>query len=76
METDAEAGGAPPSLSEIEMERRAMADALTDKGSNATARERSPDGSAKKNGRHPFMTALVLIILRALIVVAAVSWMG
>jgi hypothetical protein len=71
METDAEAGGSPPSIEEIEAERRALSAGNLAKRTNAAAPERTPDGSAGGAERHAFITALGLILVCGLLVVGA-----
>jgi hypothetical protein len=74
METDAEAGGAPPSLAEIERERRHTTQLEEGRRPNAVAPERTPDASARQTA-HPFLTALVYMAIGAVAVVALVLWL-
>lgn len=75
LETDAEAGGAPPTVDEIEQERTHTNRLEGDRRPNAVSPARTPDASADQ-GHHPFLTALALLVLTAAIVVGLILWLG
>jgi hypothetical protein len=70
METDAEAGGTPPTAAEVAIARRHET-RPSDPTPYAVAPERTPDGAHEKNEiRYPVLVALFWAVVAALLFVA------